>query len=142
VWSGSLVVAQTPSGVTRHTVLGTYRSDAPATLATFWNTTGDGFDLGAANGTKPPVTTTSPPLEDSTAAPDFGWPTPSPCCAARDREDELHEDPCKHVSTVAVTRESENRLIDAAPALANANGRVMRRERLGDLLNLYHRAAA
>lgn len=35
----------------------------------------------------------------------------------------------------------ENRLIVSAPEPANTNGRVVRRERLGGLLNFYHRAA-
>jgi len=36
----------------------------------------------------------------------------------------------------------ENVLIDGAPQPANTNGRVLRRERLGGLLNYYHRKAA
>jgi transposase InsO family protein len=36
----------------------------------------------------------------------------------------------------------ENQLIEAAPAPANTNGHVARRERLGGMLNFYHRAAA
>jgi putative transposase len=36
----------------------------------------------------------------------------------------------------------ENLLIDGAPQPANTNGRVLRRERLGGLLNYYHRKAA
>ena len=39
-------------------------------------------------------------------------------------------------------QELENRLIDQAPKPANANGRVLRRERLGGLLSYYHREAA
>ena len=34
-----------------------------------------------------------------------------------------------------------NALIEGAPATANTNGRVERRERLGGLLNFYRRAA-
>ena len=36
----------------------------------------------------------------------------------------------------------ENLLIDVAPQPANMNGRVLRRERLGGMLNYYHRKAA
>jgi putative transposase len=36
----------------------------------------------------------------------------------------------------------ENSLIEAAPSAANTNGRVERRERLGGVLNFYHRAGA
>ena len=36
----------------------------------------------------------------------------------------------------------DNVLLKGAPAPANENGRVLRRERLGGLLNYYHRAAA
>jgi len=35
----------------------------------------------------------------------------------------------------------ENALIEGAPSPANTNGRIERRERLGELLNFYHRAA-
>jgi putative transposase len=35
----------------------------------------------------------------------------------------------------------ENGLIAGAPEPANTNGRIVRRERLGGLLNFYHRAA-
>jgi transposase InsO family protein len=35
-----------------------------------------------------------------------------------------------------------NRLIDGALAPANTNGHIVRRERLGGMLNFYHRAAA
>jgi transposase InsO family protein len=35
-----------------------------------------------------------------------------------------------------------NDLIEGAPSAANTNGRVRRRERLGGLLNFYHREAA
>lgn len=36
----------------------------------------------------------------------------------------------------------ENELVAGAPSPANTNGRIARRERLGGLLNFYHRAAA
>jgi putative transposase len=36
----------------------------------------------------------------------------------------------------------DNVLLKGAPALANENGRVLRRERMGGLLNFYHRDAA
>ena len=36
----------------------------------------------------------------------------------------------------------ENALLNGGPVAANENGRVQRRERLGGLLNYYHRAAA
>jgi putative transposase len=36
----------------------------------------------------------------------------------------------------------DNVLLKGAPVSANENGRVLRRERLGGLLNFYHRDAA